>query len=233
LEEEDCLVRYISQPLELGNPNLIIVPGTKSTVNDLEYLRHTGLDKSLLLKAKEGVPILGICGGYQILGKKILDPNGVESAQAEVDGLELLNIVTTFVPEKSTRQVRARVASDIGLLSGIKGLELSGYEIHMGETASPETSHAFQVFEIPQGATDYRDGSLNADGTILGTYLHGLFHNEEFRNSFLNFLRRRFGLPIKNKENGGEKINPYDRLAELVRISLDMDKVYMILEQKT
>ena len=181
LEEEGCLVRYITQRFELGNPHLIIIPGTKSTVTDLQYLRHTGLAKSLLLKAREGVPIVGICGGYQMLGQKILDPGSVESAEAEADGLGLLDVTTTFAPEKSTRQVRARVLAGPGLLAGTEGQELSGYEIHMGETVSAEASNAFQVFATPQGATDYSDGAVNAAGTVVGTYMHGLFENDNFQ----------------------------------------------------
>ena len=136
LEEAGCLVRYVAQRFELGNPHLIILPGTKSTVTDLQYLRQSGLASSILIKAKAGTPVVGICGGYQMLGQKILDPQGVESAEAEVSGLGLLDVVTTFAPEKSTRQVRARVLSDLGLLSGTKGQELEGYEIHMGQTDS-------------------------------------------------------------------------------------------------
>ena len=230
LEEEGCLVRYVTQRFELGNPHLIILPGTKSTVNDLQYLRQSGLASSILSKAKAGTPIVGICGGYQMLGQKILDPHGVESTEAEVSGLGLLDVVTTFEPEKSTRQVRARVLSDIGLLAGTKGQELEGYEIHMGQSQCAEESHAFQVFETPQGATDYGDGTLNAQGTVLGTYMHGLFHNPDFTQAFLNALRRHWGLPESMEGAAPEKEEQYDKLAELVRRSLNMTEIYKIME---
>jgi adenosylcobyric acid synthase len=229
LEEAGCLVRYITRRVELGNPHLMILPGTKSTVSDLQYLRHSGLASSLLLKAKEGTPIVGICGGYQMLGQKILDPQGVESAEAEISGLGLLDVVTIFAPEKSTRQVRARVLSDLGLLAGTKGQEVVGYEIHMGQTRGEETTNAFQVLETPQGATDYGDGTLNARGTVLGTYMHGLFHNTDFRQIFLNSLRRRWGLP-EREGTATERDRQYDRLAEVVRHSLNMAEIYKIME---
>ncbi len=230
LEEEGCQVRYITQRFELGNPHLIILPGTKSTVNDLEYLRQAGLANSIQIKAKAGTPVVGICGGYQMLGQRILDPQRVESAETEVAGLELLDVVTDFAPEKSTRQVRARVLSDLGLLSETKGMELTGYEIHMGQSRRREKSDAFQIIETPQGAADYGDGMLNERGTVLGTYMHGLFHNDDFRQAFLNSLRRHWGLPETAGGSALEKEKHYDRLAELVRHSLDIPEIYRIME---
>jgi len=230
LEEAGCLIRYVAQRFELGNPHLIILPGTKSTIADLQYLHHSGLASSILLKAKAGTPVVGICGGYQMLGQRILDPQGVESTEAEFSGLGLLDVVTTFAPEKSTRQVRARVLSDLGLLSGTKGQELEGYEIHMGQTESREKLNAFQVFETPQGATDYGDGTLNERGTVLGTYLHGLFHNPDFTQAFLASLRRRWGLPESKEGVAASKEEPYDKLAEVVRRSLNIAAIYKIME---
>jgi adenosylcobyric acid synthase len=230
LEDEGCRVRFVTQSFELGNPHLIILPGTKSTVNDLQYLWHSGLASSIVLKAKEGTPLVGICGGFQMLGRSILDPEGVESDKTEVSGLGLLDVVTTFTPEKSTRQVRARVLSDLGLLSGTKGQELTGYEIHMGQTRHEEKANAFQIMETPQGVADYRDGMLNEPGTVLGTYMHGLFHNSDFRRAFLNSLRRRWGLPENDESTVMEKTQQYDKLAELVRSSLDIPAIYRIME---
>jgi len=230
LEEEGCRVRYVAKRGELGKPHLIILPGTKGTVNDLRYLWQSGLAEGVLRQAEAGIPVVGICGGYQMLGQGILDPQGVESAEAEVAGLGLLDIVTNFTPEKSTRQVRARVLSDLGLLSGTKGQEIVGYEIHMGQTRCEEGLSAFQVFETPQGATDYGDGALNARGTVLGTYMHGIFHNADFRRAFLNSLRRRWGLPESEGGAVGGREPQYDKLAELVRRSLDMAEIYQIVE---
>jgi len=232
LEGEGCLVRYVAQRFELGNPHLIILPGTKSTVNDLQYLRHTGLANAILIKAREGVPVVGICGGYQMLGQKIIDAQGVESAEAEVTGLGLLDVVTDFVPEKSTRQVKARVLSDLGLLSGTKGMELTGYEIHMGQTQCDEKINAFQVLETPQGAVDYGDGTLNAQGDVLGTYMHGLLYNDDFRQAFLRSLRRRWDLPDSYRDAVIGKTEQYDKLAELVRQYLDIPRIYRIMGEQ-
>ena len=230
LEEEGCTVNYVTQRFELGKPRLIIVPGTKSTINDLQYLRHAGLANIIIEKAKAGTPVVGICGGYQILGKKILDPQRVESDKTEVEGLGLLNVITEFAAEKSTSQVRAQVTANTGLLAGAKGQEISGYEIHMGQTRSEEKTSAFQITETPQGKADRNDGMLNKQGTILGTYMHGLFYNDEFRQTFLNNLRRHWGLEGNKVGTDTDKDKQYDKLAELVRQNLNMTEVYKIME---
>ena len=230
LEDAGCMVHFITQRFELGNAHLIILPGTKSTVADLNYLRQSGLATSILTKAKTGTPVVGICGGYQMLGQKILDPDKVETTETETAGLGLLDVVTEFGPEKSTRQVKARVIADLGLLVGTKGQEIAGYEIHMGQTRSEEKANAFQIIETPQGVTDYTNGVLNPRGTVLGTYIHGLFHNDDFRQTFLNNLRRYWGLP-ENAENViSAKEEQYDKLADLVRHSLDIPEIYRIME---
>jgi adenosylcobyric acid synthase len=228
--EGESTVGYIRQRFEMGNPHLIIIPGTKSTINDLQYLRQSGLANLIIEKAASGTPIVGICGGYQMLGRKILDPQKVESNQAEVEGLGLLDIITEFADEKSTRQVTAKVTADTGLLAGIKGQEVSGYEIHMGQSQTGEQAPAFQVVETPQGKTDYADGVLNARGTVLGTYMHGVFHNDAFRQVFMNNLRRYWGLDENKSDAIINRDREYDKLAELVRNNLDMSGIYRIME---
>ncbi len=230
LEQEGCTVNYITKGSKMGNPHLVILPGTKSTINDLQYLRQSGLANVILEKTKTGTPIVGICGGYQILGKKIFDPQHVESDKTEVAGLGLLNVITEFVSEKSTTQVKARTASQVGLLAGTADMNISGYEIHMGQSRSEEKNNAFQIIETPQGKADYADGALDATGMIMGTYMHGLFSNDDFRGVFLNNLRRRWGL-VENKDvTSMDKNRQYDKLAELVRQNIDMKKIYKIIE---
>ncbi len=229
--EADCRVRYVALPSELGKPHLIILPGTKSTISDLEFLRQSGLADAILQLAQTGTPVVGICGGYQILGKSILDPAKVESARGDAPGLGLLDVVTTFATEKSTRQVRARLYADCGLLAGMPEQEVVGYEIHMGQSTSEAAGSAFRIVATPQGTTDYPDGTLNARGTIFGTYLHGLFHNADFLQAFLGNLRRHWGLPEKTEFTPVDKEQQYNRLAEVVRNSLDMAKIYRIVEQ--
>ena len=223
-------MRYVSYPDQMGTPNLIILPGTKSTASDLLHLWQSGLAEAVIQQARNGTPVIGICGGYQMLGRSILDPQGVESEKDGVLGLGLLDVVTIFAADKSTRQVRARVAAEKGLLAGMEGQELVGYEIHMGQTEGEGDTSAFNILETPQGKVDYLDGRLNTTGTVLGTYLHGLFHNPGFRKVLLNGLRRRCGLPEKWSSPVVDKEQQYDRLAELVRHSLDMPAIYRILE---
>jgi adenosylcobyric acid synthase len=231
LEGDGCRLRYVTDPSGLGSPDLIILPGTKNTIRDLVFLRETGLAEKILQYAAEGGPVTGICGGYQMLGRSIHDPGGVESSEKEIAGLGLLDVVTTFIPRKSTVQVKAAITAGRGLLEGMDGQEVTGYEIHMGQTAAGDSGGAFRVFETPQGGTDYADGALNTDGMVLGTYMHGLFHNNEFRRGFLNILRRRKGLPESFQSAVTGKDAEYDKLATLVRGSLNMDLVYEILKK--
>ncbi len=228
--ETDSTVSYIRQRFEMGDPHLIIVPGTKSTINDLQYLRQSGLANLIKEKAAAGTPVVGICGGYQMLGRKILDPQRVESDQTEVEGLGLLDITTEFVEEKSTRQVRAKVISDAGLLAGAKGQAVSGYEIHMGQSQTEEPTNAFRIIDTPQGKADYSDGALNKSGTVLGTYMHGLFNNDDFRQIFLNNLRRHWGLDENKSGARTDRDQEYDKLADIIRQNLDMSGIYRIME---
>jgi adenosylcobyric acid synthase len=230
LEEAGCTLRFVARRAELGSPHLIILPGTKSTVADLAHLRRSGLADEILRKAKNSTPVAGICGGYQMLGQKILDPHQAESAESETAGLGLLDVTTEFSREKSTRQVKASVIADCGLLAGTKGEEITGYEIHLGQTRGKEKAGAFQIIATPEGPADYPDGVLNRDGTIIGTYLHGLFHNNNFRRVFLINLRRYWGLPETAESFTAEKDSEYDKLAALVRRSLDIPRIYRIME---
>ena len=231
LEEEGCQVRYIAYPSEMSNPDLIILPGTKGTMTDLLYLWRSGLGEVIIQRMREGTPVIGICGGYQMLGSSIHDPSGVESSEGAVLGLGLLDVVTIFAPQKSTTQVRGRVVASRGLLEGMAGLEVVGYEIHMGQTKDNNNAGVFHIYETPGGRADYVDGAINAQGTVLGTYMHGLFHNPAFRQTMLNTLRRRRGLPEKWGSRDIKKEQHYDKLAELVRGSLDMSAIYKIVEQ--
>lgn len=229
--ERECRVRYVHHSSELGSPDLIILPGTKSTMNDLSFLWRSELAQHIIQQAKQGTLVVGICGGYQMLGKSIHDPDGVEATETDALGLALLDGITTFGPQKTTTQVKGRVAADYGLLAGMKGMEFVGYEIHMGQTACKQAISAFHIVETPQGNADYYDGMLNAQGTVLGTYLHGLFDNGDFRHSFLNSVRRYRGLAEQGNEITMEKELQYDRLAEIVRSNIDMAALYAIVEK--
>ncbi len=227
LEKMGCNLRYISEPAELGKPDLIIIPGTKSTVSDLTYLRQKGLASAILNLSRGHTPIIGICGGYQMLGKAIHDPDGVESPEKQIGGLGLLDGETTFVSSKRTTQVKARVVCDKGLFAGLQGVEISGYEIHMGQTES-RNKPAFQVLETPSGKSDYPDGAVSEDGLIFGSYVHGLFGNSEFTLALLECLRRLRGLQ-GSLFTPRSKDTEYDELAKIVRHSLNMDLIYKIM----
>lgn len=227
LEEQGCTIRYITNISELGNPDLIILPGTKSTIADLIHLQRQGLAPAIAHLAKAGIPVIGICGGYQMLGKSIEDPYKVESKEGSVAGLGLLDSETTFSHDKTTTQVKARVIADDGLLKGLKGIEVTGYEIHMGQTRSQNYLPAFQISETPQGEANYFDGAIGSNGWIFGTYIHGLFHNANFTHTFLNRLRQLRGLPTATAISINRQ-EQYDKLAEIIRQNLDMPQVYKI-----
>jgi adenosylcobyric acid synthase len=227
LEEMGCTLRFITKPSELGNPDLIILPGTKSTVADLMCLYEQGIAQAIIQRAKTGTPVIGICGGYQMLGKTINDPDKVESRETSVAGLGLLDIETTFGQVKTTTQIRARLLANKGLFEGLKGAEITGYEIHMGQTRSQNHVPVFQVVETPQGKANYFDGTASDDCLIFGSYIHGLFHNVNFAHTLLNRLRQLWGLPATvtvpvNKDK------QYDELARIVRQNLNMRQVYKI-----
>jgi adenosylcobyric acid synthase len=215
---------------KLGHPHLIIVPGSKSTAGDLDFLYRSGMADEIIRLAAEGTPVLGICGGYQILGREIKDPEGVESAACSVRGLGLLDMETVFDRQKRTAQVTARVTADRGILSGLKGQQVSGYEIHMGRCLRQNEQSAFCVFQTPQGEAGYADGAVNAGGDVVGTYIHGIFSNDAFRQSFLDSLRRYYGLSRRNDDKVMRREDSYNRLADTVRRHLDMDKIYEIIE---
>ena len=231
LELEGLDISYITQRFEMANPHLIIVPGTKNTTADMQYLQISGIGKAIIEKAKSGTPVFGICGGYQILGKKILDPLKIEGDRPEVEGLGLLDIVTEFHAEKITRQVKGQGITDAGLLAGIKGQEVTGYEIHHGHTTTNEPSAAFHITSTAQDPADYADGTINPGGNVIGTYLHGIFYNDDFRHTFLNNVRRYWGIAESDTVNRIAKDSEYDKLAEIVRQNLDIKKVYEIIEK--
>jgi adenosylcobyric acid synthase len=228
LESAGCNVRYVTDSGEIANPDIIIIPGTKSTTYDLTYLRRQGIDKAIIRKRQEGVPVIGICGGYQMLGQVILDQKKVESEKVSVPGLGLLDNETVFNETKTTTQVKARVMANQGLFKGLEGSEVSGYEIHMGQTKESSSSPAFQIIQASSGETRYFDGCVSKDGLVFGTYLHGLFHNQDFTRAILQRVQRRSGSPM-SPLNKQKKSDPYDELARQVRENLNMKEIYRLL----
>ncbi|MFQ6122737.1 MAG: cobyric acid synthase, partial [Dehalococcoidales bacterium] len=171
-QEAGVEVRYVKTVDELGYPDAIILPGTKSTIADLAHLWRSGLAERIVQQARSGTPVVGICGGFQMLGREIRDPHGVESEEDSIAGLGLLDTITIFQPQKTTRQVKAQVLSNEGLLTGLQGEEVIGYEIHMGQTIGNNTKPLFLVSN-KEGQADYADGAVADNGFVLGSYLHG------------------------------------------------------------
>lgn len=232
--QEDVNVRYVMRGESISDPDVLIIPGSKNTIEDLVYLRNSGLEKDILRFARKGKRIVGICGGYQILGEKISDPMFTESSVEDVNGLALLEVETIFEEEKMTTQVSARTMNfEMDLTSEFKSTPVTGYEIHMGKTELKEGAKPFVKIEKRLDETvDTYDGCINENGNIFGTYLHGIFDDMNFTRSFLNSIRREKGLDsIESQVSSFEefKNQEYDKLAEHLRKHLDMEKIYEIL----
>jgi adenosylcobyric acid synthase len=224
-KSEGVQVRYVSRPEEAKGADLVILPGTKTTVADLRWLRETGFEPLLQERVKEGRPLLGVCGGYQMLGEEIQDPDQVESGEISVKGLGLLPVVTRFEKEKVTAQVEAVTAhSDF-----FKGGTIRAYEIHMGRvTPKGESAYLFQVVSRNGQPVNAPEGSQS--GPVTGTLLHGLFENEDLREGFLGELARGKGVDLKINPHSKEKV--YDRLADMVRQYLNTGLLEKIVEGK-
>ena len=223
--DPDVTLTYLRQVPERF-PDVVILPGTKSTISDLHYLRTSGFDTWLESCVEHGVKVIGICGGYQMMGSQILDPLMVESNTSEVVGLGILNTVTTFDADKTTHQITA-----IHLETGI---EVKGYEIHMGQTNFLQKAEpVFKLTRRGDGPVFLDEGGSIREGQIWGTYLHGIFDSNSFRHHFLNQLRSKKGIPLKGHASSAQtRTEVYDRLAELVRSNIDQDLFYRILNQK-
>jgi len=220
--ESDVTLTYLRQIPERF-PDVVILPGTKSTIADLNYIRASGFDRWIESCREHGVQIIGICGGYQMLGSQILDPLMVESNLTEISGLGILKAETTFEADKTTHQIAA-----IHLETGI---ELKGYEIHMGQTKILEKAES--VFKITRRGNHpvFLDEGASISGSqIWGSYLHGIFDCDSFRHHFLNQLRIKKQMPLQNQPSArAARSEIYDRLATLVRSNIDVDLFYRIL----
>ena len=224
--EPDVVVRFVTQPDEILDADLVILPGSKNTVSDLSWLRTQGIAAAIEARADEGKPIIGICGGCQMLGERIDDPHGVESTEAQVYGLGLLAMQTHFEREKVTAQVRARVMRPSFLTDGtVVDEEIQGYEIHMG-MVEPKNAQAssFEIWSRNGQVVRCVDGALSGNGMVVGTMLHGLFENEVIRTKMLSFLRARKGLSAcPTSRCIPSKQSEYDRLEAVVREHIDCD----------
>ncbi len=229
--EEDVSLRYVNHPDRLGTPDAVIIPGTKNTTSDLQFLYNSRLAEELRRLCLEGTPLVGICGGFQMLGETLYDPQGTESdSLSDCTGLGLLPLATTFNPEKLTRQVQAKV-SEHTFWCEISGAQLEGYEIRHGKSLIPDGLPCITSC----GDGDEVIGAANPNLPVFGTYLHDIFSNDTFRSYWLNEQRRRKGLPVPGEDGQSRvsskqrKEDSYDRLAAVLKEHLDMDRLYQIM----
>jgi adenosylcobyric acid synthase len=231
--EKGVRMRFVDKAENIGKPDLLIIPGTKNTIGDLTFLKERGILGEIMELSKQGTMIIGICGGYQMLGRQINDPHHVESSEDSIQGLGLLETVTTFAREKQTCQVKARMFNCENLFH-ING-ELVGYEIHMGETTHNGSKSVRPFARITERAgktVSIPDGCVSAAGNVIGTYIHGVFDNDEFRSKLISCLRLKKGLKPLGKSNShsqGIKEHAYNELADVVRKNINMDTVYDLL----
>ena len=227
---DDISLSYIREVAELDDPDLLILPGSKNTIEDLLFLREKGWEETLHQYAAAGGLLIGICGGFQMFGRRILDPHRVESSLPEIEGFGFLDFETVMEKEKSTRQAEAlwRFRDDNYFTELGEEELLRGYEIHMGRTDYGSVEHPLFVRTTGQG-----DGAINAAGNVFGTYLHGLFDNLAWTAKLLSAVRRRRNLPEKSYNLPATyreyKEREYDSLAAVVRESLDLEKVMQII----
>lgn len=236
-EEPDVSLRYVMEPSQLGRPDAILLPGSKNTVEDLVFLRETGLADAILAYVAGGGELAGICAGYQMLGESLLDPEHLESDRDQLAGLGLLPAITVFTPDKRT----VRVAGSGTVPGAADGTvyPVAGFEIHMGRTSfrSP-VAHPFTIARsLPDGRPGeelHGDGAEALEGRVWGTYVHGILHNDAFRRSWLNKLRSRKGLPpvTETLDLQARREAALDRLAEHVRSHLDMEHIYEMIGKK-
>ena len=230
---EGVSLRYVKHAGELKNPDMIILPGTKNTMEDLLWMRQNGLEAAVTKAAAAGTAIFGICGGYQMLGERLSDPEGVE-AGGEIRGMGLLPMETVFADSKTRTRVEGRFLPVEGTFGGLSGVSFEGYEIHMGVTTLSEGCRSLTRLESRSGdrVNCKQDGAWKDH--IFGTYVHGVFDREEVARQIVIALGWRKGVDMSRAAgvNFTEfKETQYDLLAKGLRESMDMEKIYQIMEE--
>jgi len=228
-QEPSVYLTYFNAPEQVFEMDLVILPGSKNTLNDLRYLHSQGLAEAIIAFHARGGTVVGICGGYQMLGQKVLDPKGVESDLQEVAGLGLLEMETELLGDKVTTQVKARL-----LWPELAGPEeIRGYEIHMGRSRSLGSATALlEISESNSRPVRVQDGLVSEDGRVWGTYVHGLFDNDSLRHRLISrFLRGNDLVPTKERLRSFHqwKEEQYNKLAAHLRNHLDMSSIYKVI----
>lgn len=230
-------LRYVGSVRELKNPDMILLPGTKNTMEDLLWMRQNGLEAAVQKAAAAGKVIFGVCGGYQMLGRTLSDPDGVE-AGGRMDGMGLLPMDTVFAGSKTRTRVKGRFGRAEGILEGLTNVELEGYEIHMGVTTLAEDAHPLARIKNYAGSSSAVEDGPKEDGAcrgnVYGTYVHGVFDREEVAKAVVTALGRAKGLDageITGVDFREFKERQYDILASELRKHLDMERIYEIMEE--
>lgn len=223
--EAGVRVRYVSSLAALGQPQALILPGTKSTMSDLAWVRAQGFESAIQRLAAQGAAVVGICGGYQMLGRRIHDPEGIESPLPEVAALGLLPVETLFEPLKATHQAAARLLGGAGWFASLSGQPITGYEIHLGRTRTPQPW--LEITHRGDTAVAVADGACSPDGMIWGCYMHGLFTNTSLRHAWLRSL----GWPGSSPSAPAAPAlqTAFDALATHLERHLDMGRLEAII----
>ena len=226
--EPGVAVSYAARASEIRGADIVILPGTKNTIEDLNWLKQRGIADEIVRHARRGGLVFGVCGGYQMLGQALRDPEHTESRIPEMAGLGLLDFSVTFHAEKTTVQASGPIRAESGWLAALNGVLLDGYEIHSGANEFGPDCVPFLYLN----GREEPDGVMNARGNVLGSYLHGIFDTGAFWRALVNRVRAEKGLDL----NDGELITmaefrdrEFDRLAAIVRQNLDMESVYRII----
>jgi adenosylcobyric acid synthase len=232
-QEPGVDLEYFNRPERVFQFDAVILPGSKNTIEDLDYLQSTGMAETIIAYYKSGGTVVGLCGGYQMLGLRVTDPHGVESRLEEMAGLGLLEMDTEMFPEKITSQVEAAFL-DHSDFSFHHSEPLFGYEIHMGRSISRGAAQPlFRIIRRGGRPAAELDGLAQPEGRVWGTYIHGVFDNDDFRRHFLHDLQQRSGrtntlsaAPFSYRQWKEEQ---FDRLAEHVRRHCDIEKIYRLI----
>jgi len=227
-EEREVSLKFTGRGESLGDPDVIIIPGSKNTLDDLFYLREKGYAKKIINLAKNGKIVVGICGGFQMLGEYIEDAYHLESNRKLIEGLNLLNTYTKIEKKKITHQIKA-----IPLKIFDSSQILTGYEIHTGRTKlGKNVNPLFKIIQRSRQEVEILDGAINKENNVFGTYIHGIFDNNKFRREFINYVRKRKGLPLlKNNNKCINREEEYEKLADLVKDNLNKNLFYQILKK--
>jgi adenosylcobyric acid synthase len=220
---------FLDRPEELSCADLVILPGTKQTLNDLKWLHQRNLVPLLLDHHAHGGCLAGICGGFQMLGSQIEDPEGVENSglPSAQEGLGLLRVRTVLRPEKITRPATGRISKPVIFGQPAKECAFRGYEIHVGETVYAEEAMPFAEVTRVGSSAILKDGAVSTDLRVFGTYVHGIFDDDNFRHAFVDAARAACGLAPHAARAfvAAERESRLDNLAAHVRRSLDMEMI--------